>query len=84
MDGLGSGAALKVELLGHDLKPLPGYSGKDAAFVRRSGFQTPVAWNGKTAISGLPERIRIRATFDGPQQAEIRFSALYIQESPGR
>lgn len=84
VDGLGAAAALKVELLGHDLKPLPGYSGKDAAVVRQSGFQSPVAWNGQTSLAGLPERIRIRVTYDGPQQADIRFSALYIQETPGR
>jgi hypothetical protein len=83
-DGLGSAAALKVELLGRDLKPLPGYSGQDAAVVRQSGFQSPVAWNGKTAISGLPERIRIRVTYDGPQQADIRFSALYVQSGDNK
>ncbi len=80
-DGLGPDAALKVELLGADTRPLPGYSGKDAAMIRQSGFQTPVSWAGKAELSGLPERIRARVTFEGAKKTGIRFSALYI--SPG-
>ena len=78
-DGLGANAALKIELLGHDLRPLPGYSGNDAARVRQSGFQTPVSWKGKTDIAGLPDRVRVRVTFEGSRRADIRFSALYLQ-----
>lgn len=80
-DGLGSDAVLRVELLTHDEQPLPGYSGPDAAVVNRSGFQTPVSWNGRTAIQGLPERFRIKVTFDGARKFDIRFSALYVQEA---
>lgn len=79
-EGLGADAGLKVELLGSDLKPLPGFSGKDAAIVRQDGFQTPIAWNGRTDISGLPERVRLRVTYEGHKQADIRFSALYIRD----
>lgn len=82
-DGLSADAVLKVELLGHDEKPLKGYSGKDAALVTQSGFQTPVAWNGKESLKGLPERFRIKVTFDGTKKADIRFSALYVQGLEG-
>jgi len=74
-DGLGSESALRVELLDDQERPLPGYG----AVVRQNGFHTPILWNGKAAISGLPERIRIRATFEGEQNTKIRFSALYVQ-----
>ena len=47
-DGLGEDAVLKVELLSHEERPLKGYSGADAALITQSGFQTPVAWKGKT------------------------------------
>lgn len=77
-DGLGANAALKIELLTHDERPLPGYSGKDAAIVTQSGFQTPIRWKGQTQVGGLPERFRIKATFDGAQKEAIRFSALYV------
>lgn len=78
-DGLGPQAAIKVELLGHDLQPLRGFSGPDAAVVRQSGFQTPIAWGGKTSLRGLPDRIRIRATYEGVRKSSIRFSAFYVR-----
>jgi hypothetical protein len=80
-DGLGTDAVLKVELLTHDEQPLKGYSGKDAATVTQSGFQTPLTWNGKEAVKGLPERFRIKVSFDGAKKADIRFSALYVQDA---
>jgi hypothetical protein len=79
VDGLGPQAAIRVELLGHDLKPLPGFYGKDAAVLRQNGFQVPVDWAGRTAIGGLPERVRLRAVYEGARRQDIRFSALYIQ-----
>lgn len=78
-DGLGDQAALKVELLDHLLKPLAGYSGDDAAQVRKSGFQTAVNFAGKTEIIGLPDRVKVRVTFAGKRRTDIRFSAMYIR-----
>ena len=77
-DGLGPEAALKIELLDDKERPLPGCSGKDAALIRQNGFQTPITWSGKSEIAGLPERIRIRVTFAGKRNTDIRFSALYV------
>jgi hypothetical protein len=81
-DGLGADAALRVELLGADERPLPAYSGKDAAVIFQSGFQTPVVWNGRKEARDLPERIRIRVTFEGKRNTGIRFSALYLRSGP--
>jgi len=79
-DGLGSDAAVHVELLDRHEKPLAGYSGKDAAVVRQSGFQTPVVWKGKQELHYLPENVRLRVTFAGDHNTRIRFSALYVAE----
>ncbi|MDZ4286673.1 MAG: hypothetical protein U0984_01875 [Prosthecobacter sp.] len=78
-DGLGDEAALKIELLGPNEQPLAGYSGKTAALVRQSGFQTPIVWGDKTEARDLPERIRLRVTFEGKRNTDIRFSAIYLQ-----
>jgi len=78
-DGLGPEAALRIELLDQYERPLPDYSGTNAAIVRHSGFQTPVLWHGEHALQGLPDQVRLRVTFDGPRNTEIRFSALYLQ-----
>jgi len=74
-DGLGPEAALKVELLSASETPLPGY----AATIRQSGFQTPVTW--QMGAGDLPERIRIRVTFVGKRNTDIRFSALYLMNA---
>ena len=81
-DGLGAEASLKIELLDAQERPLPGYSGKDAAIITRSGFQTPVLWNGNAEASDLPERVCIHVVFEGNRNTDIRFSALYL--TPGR
>jgi len=78
-DGLGPDAALKIELLDDHGKPLPGYSGKDAAIIRQSGFQTAIEWRGSNEVRDLPGRIRIHVTFEGKRNADIRFSALYVK-----
>ena len=78
-DGLGPDAMLKIELLDHRLQPLENYSGTQAAVVRTSGFQTPIVWNGKAALTDLPDRIRLRVTFAGAKKFDLRFSALYVQ-----
>lgn len=75
--GLGAEATLRFELLAHDERPLPGYSGKDAVVVRGGGFQVPVEWKG--GLRGLPERIKVKATFEGARKDDIRFAALYLQ-----
>ena len=77
-DGLGPEAALRVELLDHLEKPIPGFSGKDAAIVRESGFQTPIMWRGKDEVKGLPERVKLHVVFEGKKRTEIRFSAIYL------
>jgi len=80
-DGLAADALLKVELLSHDEQPLEGYSGADAALVTQSGFQIPVLWQGNEAVNGLPERFRVKVTFEGVRKSDIRFSALYVQDT---
>ncbi len=71
--GLGPEAALKLELLSATETALAGYT----STVRQSGFQTPVVWDAGGA--DLPERIRVRVTFEGKRNTDIRFSALYLK-----
>jgi hypothetical protein len=78
-DGLNDSATLKVELLDHKMEPLSDYSGVNAAIVANSGFQTPITWKRLTLVNDLPDRIRVRVTFDGARKSGIRFHALYIR-----
>jgi len=78
-DGLGEDATLRVQLLAHNGAPLPEFSGDNAAIVRDSGFQVPVVFKGKAAASGLPDRVRVKVTFEGEKNKDIRFSAMYVR-----
>lgn len=78
-DGLSESASLKIELLDHKLSPLAGLSGSNAAVVAKSGFQTPIVWNDKHEILGLPDRIRIKVTFEGNSNTRTCFSAIYVR-----
>ncbi len=77
-DGLGAHAALRLELLDHHERPVPGR----VATVGTSGFQVPVRWEGADT-SAVPERIRFRIRFEGARRTAIRFHALYLLPPEG-
>ncbi|GEP42587.1 hypothetical protein [Brevifollis gellanilyticus] len=76
-EGLGEKATLKVELLDHVERPLPGYSGKNAVVISQNGFQTPVEWKSTEA---LPERMKLHVVFEGEKNTDIRLSAIYVRD----
>jgi len=71
-DGLGAEAALRIELLDHQERPIPGRT----AIVRQSGFQTFIQW---AEDSKLPERVRLHVIFEGARRTDICLNAIYIQ-----
>ena len=77
-DGLSPEATLRVELLDAWERPLPGYSGDQAALVTRSGLRTQVSWPGRDLISDLDGPFKIRIGFDGQDRRAIRLFALYV------
>jgi hypothetical protein len=73
--GLSADARLRVQLLDHLERPVPGCSGEKAVVLVEGGFQAPVIWPGTAA---LPERARLHVVFEGPKRTGIRLSAIYI------
>jgi hypothetical protein len=82
-DGLGDEARLRVEILDAHERPLPQYAAGQAAVVRRSGFQEPLPWPADNDRLVLPERYRLRLTFEGQQRHRIRLYAIYVERHPG-
>ncbi len=78
-EGLGKEAALKVEILDQTTTPLPNFSGAHAATVRTNGFQSPILWNGQAEVADLPDRVRLKVSFEGRNRSDIRCSALYVR-----
>ncbi len=77
--GLGDDAWLRLELLNATGVPMPRFSGDNAAIVRENGFQAPVRWPKHEALATLPNRIRVKAYFEGTAKTDIRYHALYIR-----
>lgn len=71
--GLGDDARLRITLLDHLERPIPGAE----ASITTSGYQTPVRF---PAGAALPDRVRLGVVFEGARRTDIRFAALYVME----
>jgi hypothetical protein len=78
-EGLGNDARLRLELLSESGVPVPRFSGGNAAVVHENGFQAPVRWPKHELLATLPDRIRVKAYFEGNAKTDIRYYALYIR-----
>jgi hypothetical protein len=75
--GVAADRPLVVELLDEADRPLPGYSGRDAARVTRPGVRREVVWPAHPDGRGPPDRgYAIRASL--PAAAEVRLYAIYV------
>ena len=59
-------------------RPLPGYSGAEAAIVQQPALRAPVSWRGKDQISDLGTAFKVKGTFEGRKSQAIRLYAMYI------
>ena len=78
-DGLSTETWLSIELLDAQERPLPGYSGKDAARVDVPGLRQPVVWPKGDTMIGASGRFKVRVTFAGPRRDASRLYALYME-----
>ena len=77
--GLSPAARLRVELLDELERPLPGYSGENAAVVDKSGLRVPVTWPGRDRVEGEGAPFKIKVHFEGPDVEAPRVYALYLE-----
>jgi hypothetical protein len=76
--GLGQHSQLRVELLDDGFRPLPGFSGSDAAVVAEDGFRIPVRWGGGDGLLPSSSLIRIAVRFVGIRPEDARLHAVYV------
>ncbi|NUQ65777.1 MAG: hypothetical protein HUU20_25190 [Pirellulales bacterium] len=78
VEGATADHPLTVELLDEFDRPLPGYSGQQAAKLAESGVRQPVVWAAAPAPSGPKDRaFSVRAAF--PASGNVRVYAIYVQ-----
>ncbi|QDV17215.1 hypothetical protein Pan153_18500 [Gimesia panareensis] len=77
VEGVSQKTPLTVELLDEFDRPLPGYSGDQAARITQPGTRTPVIWPARKTGS-LPEgkKLALRVTF--PDTDAVKVYALYV------
>jgi hypothetical protein len=77
-DGLTRDTFLRITLHDAQERPLPGYSGSEAARVDSSGLRQPVVWDGSDKVSGGGGPIKVRVSFEGALRGSPRLYALYL------
>lgn len=78
VSGLGPHAQLRVSLLDAGFRPVPGFSGADAAVVSESGFDVSVRWKGGAALPADRGGLRVQCEFAGVRPEDIRLHAIYL------
>ena len=79
-DGLAENSYLKLELLDEQLRSVPGYSGEDSAWVKKSGLRQPILWKGKQSLEKFDHPIRLRVSYAGLRPEDARVYAVYLTE----
>lgn len=78
--GLSEDAWVKVELLDELERPIPAYSGENAARLDSNGFRQHVSWQGNEGIEGSSKPVKIQATYQGEDKKAIKIHALYVSK----
>ena len=79
VDGNADDAPLMVELLDDHDRPVPGYSGADAAKVTTNGTQLEIKWPAKKAAA-LPQGKTLAVRVKFPANSAAHLYALYVTE----
>ena len=87
--GLGEHTEVSVELLGEDFRPLPGFSGDEAAVVATDGLDVAVRWGKGAAVpaavgdgsGGSAGGYRVQVTFRGVRAEDARLYSIYVRDS---
>ena len=77
-EGVGPDSRLRIELLDAAERPLPAFSGAQAALLTHSGLKVPVGWTGGDAIGASATPFKVRVQLEGPERNAIRVYALYL------
>jgi len=78
VSGVGTNAQLRVSLVDAGFRPVPGFSGADAAIVQESGLAVPVRWKGGATLPADRGALRLQCEFVGVRPEDVRLHAAYL------
>ncbi|MYD93954.1 MAG: hypothetical protein F4Y02_09720 [Chloroflexi bacterium] len=89
VSGLGEFAAARVEVVDLHFRPLPGFSGDDAATLRESGLAVPVRWASRNTLPATDTPLRLKVDVDPvsrdcPRPDDVKIYAAYVGAASGR
>ncbi len=76
--GLGEYSQLRFELLDEGFRPIPGYSGADAALMRADGFRSPLRWGAGEQWLPALGRVLLDVHFGGIRAEDCQLHAVYV------
>jgi hypothetical protein len=76
LDGVTSQAPVLVELVDGQGRPIPGYSGSEAARIEKSGVRQEVVWPGKKGLFKIKGSFAVKVTY--PIGERVQVFALYL------
>lgn len=77
-DGLGQYSQIKVHVLDHQFRPLPGYSGEDCVPLSESGLRQAVVWRNRKQLEQFSHPIRIRVDWAGIRPEDAQLYSIYV------
>jgi hypothetical protein len=80
--GLGEYSSLRIELLDHGFRPIPKYSGPDAALIVEDGLRTRIGWPGGDVLLPSHGCVRMAIHFEGVRSEDCRLHAVYLASEP--
>ena len=88
VSGLGDFASARVEVVDLEFRPLPGYSGEDAATLRESGLRVPVRWPKHDSLPAADSPLRLKVEVgpvsrECPRPEDVKLYAAYVGSSAG-
>ena len=76
--GLGEHSRLRITLLDNGFRPIPNYSGNEAATLTEDGLRAAVCWPGGDALLPSHGLVRLQVRFEGLCAEDCRLHALYV------
>lgn len=82
--GLNKNTQLRISLLDEGFRPIPGFSGNDAAVLPQDGLRLPVSWKGGDSLLPAQGLVRLQVDFGGTRPEDGALHAIYVGDVDSR
>ncbi|MDI7275385.1 MAG: hypothetical protein QME94_05365 [Anaerolineae bacterium] len=76
--GLGRHSQLRISVLDHGFRPIPGYSGDEGVVIAEDGLRLPVCWPRGDVLLPSQGVVRLQVSFEGVRAEDGCLHAVYV------